>query len=171
MEKAPMAEAEPIAEAAPPEPKRKGGVLPLLAALVVTAGGGTFAGQALAGPKLGAVLAARAEKAAEAAAQDAPTTLHVVDNLVVNPAGSGGSRFLLATVAVQLAEAEDQAAATARDMEIRDAFTLVLGACTVEQLTNVHAREALTQELFRAAERVLGSGTVRRVLIPQFVVQ
>lgn len=164
-----MAEPEAVDEAATQE-NRRGGVLPLLAVLLLTLGGGAAAGSQLAGPRLGASLADRAA-AAQEHEEPSASSLHVVDNLVVNPAGSGGSRFLLTTVALEAASAEVAVTLAVRDVEIRHAFTLVLGSRTVDALTDVASRGALSQELLAAAEAIMGPGAVLRVLIPQFVVQ
>lgn len=166
-----MAEEE-VVEAAGPQ-ARRGGVLPLVAVLLVTLGGGALAGQGLLGPGLGKALAERAAAAEEAGehAEEGQTTLHLVDNLVVNPAGSGGSRFLITSLAIEAVTPEAAAQLAARDVEIRHAFTLVLGSRTVESLVDVAGRTALTEELLAAAAGVVGDGMVRRVLIPQFVIQ
>jgi len=164
-----MAEPEAVVEPGNVQ-KRRGGILPLVAVLVVTIGGGAVAGSQGLGPRIGAALAERAAAETEQAEPEA-VAIHVVDNLVVNPAGSGGSRFLLTTVALQAAAPEDVARLAAKDVEIRHAFTLVLGTRTVEALTDVALREGLTRELLLATHAIMGPGVVVRVLIPQFVVQ
>jgi flagellar FliL protein len=145
-------------------------MLPLLGVLVLTLGGGIAVGTRLAGPRVGAVLAEKAIAAAEEKAE-ASVTLHMVENLVVNPAQSGGSRFVLATIAIEVTSPEVAARLAARDVVIRDAFTLVLASRSVDTLTDIGQRTRLTLELLQAAEVVAGEGKVRRVLIPQFVIQ
>ncbi len=164
-----MAESEPKEATEAPTPGRSGKVV-VLAVLVATLGTGALAGQRLVGPGLGAALANRAP-AAGGHEGEVAQAMYVVDNLVVNPAGSGGSRFLLTSVAIEAATAEVAADLVLRDVEIRDAFTLVLGSRTVESLSDIAQRAALTRELRVAVEGLLGPGSVRRVLIPQFVIQ
>lgn len=153
-----------------PQAEKSGGMVPLVVVLLLTLGGGIAAGTSLAGPRVGAALAEKAIAAAEEKAE-ASVTLHMVENLVVNPAQSGGARFVLATIAIEVDSPEVAARLAARDAVIRDAFTVVLASRTVETLTDIGQRGALTQELTRAAEQVAGAGKVRRVLIPQFVIQ
>jgi flagellar FliL protein len=159
------------------EPKR-GGILPLLAVLIITVGGGGWVGAKTVGPKLGPALAERALEAPKkkggghgGGAAEGEGSLHVVDNLVLNPASSGGSRFLLTSIALQAASPEDATELSARDLEIRDAFIMVLGTKTVEELTDIRNRAQISQELMVAIEAVMGHGVVRRILIPQFVIQ
>lgn len=172
-----MDENEVIEEQAE-EPTKKGGVIPLVAVLLLTLGGGGAIGAMAVGPKVGSVLAARATAAPKAKGghggghgegESAP--LHVVDNLVVNPAGSGGSRFLLTSIALETASADEAEELKLRDLEIRDAFLLVLGSKTVEQLSDIAQRAELSRELMDSVQALVGEGIVERILIPQFVIQ
>lgn len=156
---------------------KRGGIIPMLAVLVITLGGGGAVGMKAVGPKVGPVLAERALEAPKkksgghGGGAEGESALHVVDNLVLNPASSGGSRFLLTSIALQAGTSEEAAELEARDLEIRDAFIMVLGAKTVEELTDIRNRAWISQELMVAIESVMGPGVVHRILIPQFVIQ
>ncbi len=154
------------------EEKRKS-VLPLIAVALLALGGGGALGMQSVGPKLGTALAERslAQAAETEKKSDAPLPLHVVDNLVVNPAGSGGSRFLLTSIALQAEKADQVTILKDRDVEIRDAFVKVLSSMTVEQLTDPSGRQALSDKLLAATARIVGPGVVHRLYIPQFVIQ
>lgn len=155
---------------------RRGGILPLLAVLLLTLGGGGVAGAKVLGPKVGPVLAERSleapkkkKKGGHGAGEE--STLHVVDNLVLNPASSGGSRFLLTSIALETESVEDVAELAARDVEIRDAFIRVLGTKTVDELTDMTQRTQIISELMDSVETLVGPGMVHRIFIPQFVIQ
>ncbi len=152
------------------EPGRRR-LLPLIAVAIVTLGVGAAVGAKAVGPKLGTALASRAEARQSEKKETAPVAMHVVDNLVVNPAASGGSRFLLTSIALQAAGPDQAAILKARDVEIRDAFVKLLSSQTVEQLTDMSQRSKLSKELMAAANRVVGAGTVTGIYIPQFVIQ
>lgn len=160
------------------ETAKKGGFVPLIAALVLSLGGGGAIGLTAVGPKVGEKLAARATAEPNVGAahggghgdgESAP--LHVVDNLVVNPAGSGGSRFLLTSIALETVSPAAAESLMERDLEIRDAFLMVLGAKTVEQLSDISLRPVLSRELLASVQELVGTGIVTRILIPQFVIQ
>lgn len=155
---------------------KRGGILPLVAILVVTLAGGGFMGVTTLGPKLGPALAARAEAAPKKSkgghgGEGEATTMHVVDNLVVNPASSGGSRFLLTSIALLAPDADAAAEMKARDLEIRDAFIMVLGTLTVDELTNMELRPEIIRQLLAATRHLMGPEMVTRILLPQFVIQ
>ncbi len=97
--------------------------------------------------------------------------IHTLENLVLNPAGSGGTRFLMVTVALELRDAAAEETAKQRDPEVRDVVLRILGGKSVEQLADVAAREGLKAELRDSTGAVFSRGAVRRVYLPQFVIQ
>jgi flagellar FliL protein len=97
--------------------------------------------------------------------------LHVLENLVVNPAESQGLRFLIATLAIEVDRPETAAALAARDAEVRDALVRVLGSKTVAELADVASRGALKDELAATVSSLLSSGKVLQIYLPQFVIQ
>ena len=95
----------------------------------------------------------------------------LLDNLVLNPAGSGGGRYLLASISIRYASASMKEKFSAREAEIRDALLHVLGTKPTEQLADVTAREALKTEIKDAVDAIMGPKTVIGVFFPQFVIQ
>lgn len=182
--------------AAPSKPK-----LPLLIGMVavgLAVGGGT--GAVFLGPmvakKMGkAPVTASAKAATESAAADgeepaegeeaaateeggekkegeaAAAPVHLLENLVLNPAGSGGARFLLLSVAIQVGTAKAAEDFKARDAELRDIVLTSLGTKTVEELTEIARREEFKKELQSAVNARFGKKAVKGLYFPQFVVQ
>lgn len=104
-------------------------------------------------------------------ADTVPGAVHTLDNLIVNPAGTQGTRFLVVSVALEVDRAETAAALVARDAEVRDVVLKVLGGKTVPDLTDVEKREALKDEIAAAVKALLKGGEIRRLYLPQFVIQ
>lgn len=169
-------------------PKRVNRKLLLAAVLVVGALAGGGAGAVFAGPMLAEMILGPADASAAVAdsaaaghgdeesddhggGHGAGAASHLVENLVLNPAGSNGTRFLMASVSLDLAEAGAAAEMEARDAEVRDALLTVLGHKTVEQLTDIAARDSLKSELKSAVSALFPQGTVRGIYLPQFVIQ
>ena len=99
------------------------------------------------------------------------TLFSMKENLVLNPAGSGGSRFLLLSVAIEAGSSEMEAGMTARDAELRDIILTSLGTKTVDQLTDIANREGIKNEVLAAITTRFGKTSVKRLYFPQFVVQ
>ena len=90
---------------------------------------------------------------------------------MVNPAKSAGTRFLLTSIAMEVTAGGAEDGLEEREVELRDALIIVLGAKTVEELTDISNRDRIAQEIFVVFEEILGKGLVHRIYIPQFVIQ
>jgi len=153
---------------------------PALLAAVVVAGIvlGGLVGDLLLAPPLVAARNARAlapppaprPRAAKKGEREKPA-VYRVDNIVVNPAGSAGSRFVMATVAFELADEKAVEALRERDVELRDAVIATFESMTMEMLAAPGAREALKRRLLTATAPMLGDAQHVRIYLPQFVIQ
>ncbi len=182
---APTPETEASADEAP-----SGGFkakLPLLALVAVglAVGGGTGAkfvgplvakkmGRAVPGAHADSTTAHADSTASDSTSKEGASTapsVHLLENLVLNPAGSGGSRFLLLSVAIETSSATVATDMQARDAELRDIILTALGSKSVEQLTEMSTREGMKHELQTAIGLRFGKTAAKRVYFPQFVVQ
>lgn len=115
---------------------------------------------------------AHAEEGEKKEGEGPKSSIHNVDNLVLNPAGSGGTRFLMCSVAIELSDEKLADVLTSRDAEVRDAALRVLGAKTVDELTDMSQRDALKDEVRVALDELFKKkGAIRRLYFPQFVIQ
>lgn len=183
----------PPAEAAPPSGIKRH--LPFIAALVLGLGAGGASGAFFVGPAMAkgiapaGATAVAAEHDAGAAAKETDEeeggekdegkkgekteqTVYMLDNLVLNPAESGGARFLLLSIAFEAKNATVVEELKARDAELRDAVLVTLGAKTVEQLSDMRLRDSTKAELIAATGKLFKKkGSIVRVYFPQFVIQ
>lgn len=173
-------------EAAPASSKPRLPILIGMVAVGLAVGGGT--GAAFLGPmvakKMGKttpIVAAAGEHGADSAAAEgeggegkegeAGTPVHLLENLVLNPAGTGGARFLLLSVAIEVGTAKAGEDFKARDAELRDIILTALGTKTVEELTDIAKRDAFKHEIQTAVDTRFGKKAVKSLYFPQFVVQ
>ena len=94
-----------------------------------------------------------------------------VDNVIVNPLGSGGTRFLMASVAFEVQDEAAEQALHAQEVRLRDDVIGALEGMTLERLTQPHARDTIKVQLLVIAKRILGPQTPVDVYMPQFVIQ
>ncbi|MEO8633733.1 MAG: flagellar basal body-associated FliL family protein [Gemmatimonadales bacterium] len=92
-------------------------------------------------------------------------------NIVVNPAGSQGSRFLMATVAVTVADEEAEKVLRAHEVEFKDKVVSILETLTMAQLSAPGARDTLKLRIGIAAGTIIGPRVPVKVFLPQFVIQ
>lgn len=168
-----MASAPTTPEGTDAAPAASGGpkliILGAVAGLVLGGAVGAFA----IAPTLGhaADEPAVVEASHEPAESAAPAAIHAIENLVINPANTNGSRFLLVTTSIVAKDAIALEEIAARDTEVRDRIVDFLGAKTVEELGDPARREGLRTDLASAVGGLFPEGTVKRVLLPQFVIQ
>lgn len=95
----------------------------------------------------------------------------VLNNVVMNPAGSRGTRFLLVSVGFEFSPAITPEAFANRETEIRDAVIATLSSKTVDDLVDYTRRDGYRTEIAAAVEKLTTGSKVRRVFFPQFVIQ
>jgi flagellar protein FliL len=101
-----------------------------------------------------------------------PPPLYTISDLVLNPAGSGGTRFLMMSVAFDMKDSAAVEVLKQRDAEIKDAVLALVGGKTVEQLAEVSAREPLKVEIKDLVSTIVKKKKlIKRVSFPQFVIQ
>jgi flagellar FliL protein len=180
------ADASSTDQAAPPTGLKA--KLPLAAAVVIGLAIGAGSGAVIVGPmaakSLGyaapAPAAASGEQAEgedgehaedDSSASGAPAVVMTLENLVLNPAGSGGARFLMLTVTMECKDAAAVSTLQSRDAELRDVVLSSLGQKTVDELADITGRDDIKQQLTSALNERFGAKTVVRVYFPQYVVQ
>lgn len=155
------------AEEAAPAAKKKSPLVLILALVGILAGAGV--GLFVVGPTLAKKRAAKpAAKSAEAAG---PAVVHAIENLVLNPAGSGGTRFLMVTATFELRDGSVDQAMKDREAEVRDHILALLGKKTVDDLTDYTKRDAIKAEVLHEVQSLFPKGDVKQVFFPQFVIQ
>ncbi len=104
--------------------------------------------------------------------QDRPVgRMFEVGNLVVNPAGSHGTRFVMASVALEVTTELEEQTLIEREPHIRDLITSVFEARDLQELTMPGARDSLKEALRVAVAELLNPGADLQVYLPQFVIQ
>lgn len=157
-------------------------MLPLIVTLMTLAGGAV--GVMVVAPKLVArqAMAAGLEAepgeeagedhgAAEGEAGGAKGPMFKIDNLIVNPAGSQGARFLMVSVAVETPDAAFEEHLRRREPQIRDVVIALLEQKTMEQLAQPGMRDTLKLQLSDTISVIAGVTKPLRVFLPQFVIQ
>lgn len=94
-----------------------------------------------------------------------------LNNIIVNPAGSQGSRFLMTTVAFAVPGEKAFQLLESQEIEVRDRVIAVLENRTMAQLTAPGARDSLKVQIAAVAAALVGPNVPVQVYLPQFVIQ
>ncbi len=103
--------------------------------------------------------------------KEGKSSVYRVDNLIVNPAGSQGQRFLMASVAFDFADPKVNEEVRAREVAVRDAIISTFENQTLEDLTRPGARDSLRVKLHAVMLPIAGEDAEFEVYLPQFVIQ
>ncbi len=95
----------------------------------------------------------------------------IIEDLVVNPAQSNGSRYVAASIGFETYEPGMAEEIEKRNPQIKDFLIRALGSRTVEELTNVEARESLRAEIQAEVEEMLPGKSIKSVYFVNFVLQ
>lgn len=115
-----------------------------------------------------------AEKDAEHTASASKDTLQqvfVVSDLIVNPAGTNGTRFLLTTIGIEVATPEEKAELQKKEIQVRDALISILTSKGLDQLARVDQREILRNEIVLKMGQLMASGKPTNVYFGKFIIQ
>ncbi|MHB1328087.1 MAG: flagellar basal body-associated FliL family protein [Gemmatimonadales bacterium] len=161
--------------AAPKAPNKL--ILPLVVAIMTIAGGAV--GVMVIAPMLAPAHQTAAldpahspDSAGEAATgKETKGPIFRIDNLIVNPSGSQGSRFLMVSVAVETSSASHEEQLRRQEAQIRDVTISLLERETMESLSQVGIRDTLKSRLADTLSAITGSRPKLRVFLPQFVIQ
>lgn len=97
--------------------------------------------------------------------------IYTVKDMIINPAGTNGQRYLLTTIAFNLSSDEAMKALEKKEMAVRDMLNSILTGKTMEELTDVSKREALRQEIATKTKVMVDHGRLVSVYFSKYIVQ
>jgi len=97
--------------------------------------------------------------------------IYAISDIVVNPAGTGGSRFLSCSVAFETKSAKLHAKFEGKDAIVRDALITILSSKTVSQLTEPKQKEITRYQIKRRLEKLMQTDDLVGVYFTDFVLQ
>jgi len=115
--------------------------------------------------------AAKSEEGGEEGGSGKNDALYEIDNIVVNPASTIGSRFLSCSIAFELTSPGDYSTLESNDIKIRDALITILSARTVDELSDARLREPLRKQIQAKINRIVEPVEVSAVYFKDFVLQ
>jgi flagellar protein FliL len=127
------------------------------------------------------------KKAEEAPKEvEVPKQIYNIEDVVVNPAGTGGSRYLSVSIGVEMDAPKAEAGGGKKEGEgevkakspldekrpqLRDALIGILSAKTIDQLTTVEQKDLIRSEITSSFEKILAPAKVHNIFFIDFVLQ
>lgn len=97
--------------------------------------------------------------------------IYAIKDIVINPAGTGGSRFLSVSFGFELESAELELAFENREPIIRDALITIMSSKTVAQLTNPKQKEIVRYQIKKRLTKLMDTDELVGVYYTDFVLQ
>jgi flagellar FliL protein len=97
--------------------------------------------------------------------------LYAIKDIIVNPAGTGGSRFLSVSFGFELESSQLEQLIERRELQVRDALITIMSSKTVAQLTDVRQKEIARYQIKKRLEKMLGTEELTAVYFTDFVLQ
>ncbi len=97
--------------------------------------------------------------------------VYTIKDIVINPAGTSGSRFLSVSFGFDLASAEVESQFDQREPLIRDALITIMSSKTVAQLTDAREKEITRLQIKKRLSDLLKTGDISAVYFTDFVLQ
>ena len=111
------------------------------------------------------------KKGSHSKGSDGSSLVYAVQDIVVNPAGTGGSRFLSASFALEVQASWLESALEERDAMVRDALITILSSKTVPQLTDPKQKEIVRYQIKKRLQQLLDTEDITNVYFTDFVLQ
>jgi flagellar FliL protein len=97
--------------------------------------------------------------------------IYVVKDLIVNPAGTNGTRFLLTTVGFEVGSVEARTEMEKKEVQVRDMLNTILASRALDQLIDTRQKENLRVEIGEKTAAMLKTGKLKNVYFSKFIIQ
>ncbi len=98
-------------------------------------------------------------------------SVYVVNDIVINPAGTNATRFLLTTIGFEVTSEDTKEELTRKDVQLRDILNTILTSKRLEELVNVDQRALLREEIIAEVNALIRSGSINQVYFSKFIIQ
>jgi len=102
---------------------------------------------------------------------DIPSEVFLMEDIIVNPSGTGGTRFLSVSIGFEVASEMTLKLFEKREPAIKDALITILGSKTLEQLSDAREKEITRYQIKKRIEQLLKTEEVMAVYFTDFILQ
>jgi len=163
-------------------PKKGGmkGLITYAAIAIVMVTAGYFVGTSMGGSSSGEATEATAEKESGSGGHGGEESgeksvgssmIYMVDDVIVNPSGTGPGRFLSVSIGFDVASEESALLLEERSPIIKDALITILGSKTIAQLTDSKEKEITRFQIKKRIENLLHLEDINAVYFTDYILQ
>lgn len=97
--------------------------------------------------------------------------LYLIEDLIINPANTGGQRLLLSTIGIDLTSANEVKELETKAVLVKDVVISVLASKTLGQLESIAYRDSLRSELADNIVRRMPDVNIKSVYFSKYIIQ
>ena len=143
-----------------------------LAIAVVMLAGGYFAGTKFLKSSDTASADGNGEEKKESGKKNhAVSEMFMMEDIIVNPSGTGGTRFLSVSIGFEVGSKESVHNFEKREPVIKDALITILGSKTIEQLSDAKEKEITRFQIKKRVEQIMHVEDLAAVYFTDFILQ
>ncbi|MCX6640541.1 MAG: flagellar basal body-associated FliL family protein [bacterium] len=113
----------------------------------------------------------KVEKPAEKELKNEPGEFYLINDLIINPAESGGRRHLMVSIGLEYRDALIKLELEKRDPQIRDNLITLLAGQQISVLSDIKFREKIRESLLNSVNYFLEAGQVEKLYFVSYVFQ
>lgn len=95
----------------------------------------------------------------------------LLKEVLVNPAGTNGTRFLLTSIGFEVSTLEAKQEMEKKEVQMRDVMNSILTNKSLPELIDIQKREEIRAEIAQKTGEVLKNGTLKKVYFSKFIIQ
>ena len=103
--------------------------------------------------------------------EETVSLIYAIENIVINPSGTGGSRFLSVSFGFELESKELEEEFIKREPIIRDALITIMSSKTVTELTDARQKEIVRYQIKKRVSKLMDTEELAGVYYTDFVLQ
>lgn len=94
-----------------------------------------------------------------------------IESIVVNPAGTGGTRYLSCGISFEMANSSDVKAFEAKAAQVKDILITILSSKTVDELADIRQRNQMRRQILVVVNKFMAPTQAKAVFLTDFVLQ
>ncbi len=104
-------------------------------------------------------------------AEIGPSEVYLLEDIIVNPSGTGGTRFLSVSIGIEVTSKATVNLIEKREPIIKDALITILGSKTIEQLSDTREKEITRYQIKKRLEQLLKAEDILAIYFTDFILQ
>lgn len=97
--------------------------------------------------------------------------VYVVEDLIINPAGTDGKRLLLSSIGFDLTDEQHQQELKTKEILVKDAIISVMGSKDMTQLGNSLYRDTLRMQITERIKKLIPDVNIGNVYFSKYILQ